>query len=61
MISLLLVTTAWAVNMTVATVVLYRAQGRVYRYAADRADLTERGRAYSDMATVIVLDGKVDR
>jgi hypothetical protein len=40
---------------------LWRARRRTYDYAVARADLTERGCAYSDMATVIVLDGRDPR
>lgn len=40
-------------------VALWRARDRTYRYAVDRSDFTDRGFAYSDMATVIALDGKV--
>ncbi len=42
-----------------AVVYLWRSQRRCYNYAVTHSDFTERGCAYSDMATVIALDGKV--
>lgn len=51
-------------GMTCATLYLWRARERTYRYAVRMAEsydlLDPAGRAYSDMATVIVLDGRVD-
>lgn len=51
---------ALVLGINIGLIFSLRAKMRCYRYAVDRADFTERGCAYSDMATVIILDGKVD-
>lgn len=59
MIFLLAISIGFNVACGGAVVSLWRARQRTYRYAVERADFTAEGRAYSDMATVIVLDGNV--
>lgn len=63
MAELLALVMSWSTTISLLVIVVHmtRSQRRCYDYAAERADFTEAGRAYSDMATVIVLDGKVDR
>ena len=48
-------TLGWALGATWWAWMETRRLDRAYRYAVERADFTERGRAYSDMATVLVL------
>jgi len=64
MVCVVLIGVGWgfAIPFAVMTQVLWRARERTYDYAVAKSKehgLTERGSAYSDMATVIVLDGKV--
>lgn len=55
MILLLSLAIGWALAASWWAWKCEQALKRAYRYAVERADFTERGSAYSDMATVIVL------
>lgn len=48
-------TLGWAVGATYWAWMETHRVSRAYHYAVERADFTEQGRAYSDMATVLVL------
>lgn len=59
---IILALAVWAVTATYFLVLETQAKQRCIQYARDKANahgMSDKGIAYSDMSTVLVLDGKV--